>query len=252
MTKSNSDGTTEQPRGDATAGEAVKKPRLMRTLYDQEVRVARLALGASLISLLLTIAGLIATNVWSHKQWEIQKEDLATQRAELDETRRQFDLTRGHLVIEAYVRIYDRETGKWTEGEAPFAGQQLAYDHFGDAVYVLMDVVNDGQAAARIESAGVMLGPDESDYFPTSAFCLDADRPTVVDCAFTVTLEPQHKTAIYAEVGGIRDKFACNDFLRERGIIGALKTIDGTVIQAETDTREPFSNDCSGPVAPPT
>lgn len=210
-------------------------------------RVSRRAPAGNAVAW-LALATSIAGLLFSFLQWRGTQDQLDLQRLAIDDQR-------GRLLIDgAYVDLYDSATGTWKYGanNQILMNQRLAYGDFEAAeVFVVMDIYNVSHTALTMKRAGVVLdGTNRIAATPT--FCAQAGPTSALTtCPLPITLQPQTNSLLYLRVSDVTDELSCNEYVNAKGLIGAVQIADDRVASGKTQTFDPFSPVCAGPVTSP-
>jgi hypothetical protein len=207
----------------------------------KDARRAKAGNAVAWLALTTSIVGLL----FSFLQWRGTQDQLDLQRRAIDDQR-------GRLLIDgAYVDLYDAATGSWRYGanNQALVNQRLAYDDFERSeVFVVLDIYNVSHTSLTMKRAGVVVD-GTNEIAPTPTFCPQAG-PTaaLTECPLPITLQPQTNSLLYLRLSDVTDALGCNAFLSEKGLIGAVQIADDRVASGKTQTFDPFSPVCAGPV----
>jgi hypothetical protein len=61
-------------------------------------------------------------------------------------------------------------------------------------------------------------------------------------------LQPQTNSLLYLRLSDVTDALGCNAYVNGKGLIGAVQIADDRVASGKTQTFDPFSPVCAGPV----
>ena len=217
------------------------------------------------LSLAVSIIGLLGTNIWAYWQndnqakqidaqdetltaqqqaLDAQKEALEVQKAQLEQTVRQVEEAHGILQMEASIAIWDIDTQEWTssieEGNV-YHGETLGQEAFADDVYIRLEVTNIGTATTQVQSSGYLLS-DTGPVVSGEKRCTFSGVEDFEPCRSPIEVPARSVVSIYVDLSDV--DLGCNDYVEERGIVGAIRTIDDTLLEQETGTRVSFSDDC--------
>jgi hypothetical protein len=67
-------------------------------------------------------------------------------------------------------------------------------------------------------------------------------------CDLTSPLKPQSNTVLYLRLNDAVRSLECNRYVSETGLVGAVQYLDDRITSAKTQTYDPFSLVCPGPV----
>jgi hypothetical protein len=175
---------------------------------------------------------------------DTQQAALDAQKAQLAETQRQINLSLGELKVEATVTLLSEEN-VWNaskEADSPLRGQTLGRDAFAGRVFVRLDLTNTGTAATQVRRAGLILDNSETVY-GSPPLCEVSDFAPLEACDFPLRIEPQ--SIAYVDIELRQSDLACREYVEAHGIVGAVRTVNDSLLTAESGTRVSFSDDCS-------
>jgi hypothetical protein len=195
----------------------------------------------------LALATSIAGLLFSFLQWRGTQDQLDLQQRAIEDQR-------GRLLIDgAYVDLYDPATSAWKYGanNPTLVNQRLAYGDFDDfEVYVVLNVYNVSHTSLTMKGAGVVLDAT-NELAATPTFCAQAGPTSALTpCSLPVTLQPQTNSLLFLRVSDVTGALSCNDYINAKGLIGAVQMADDRVASGKTQTFDPFSPVCAGPVTP--
>jgi|tagenome__1003787_1003787.scaffolds.fasta_scaffold20739483_1 hypothetical protein len=197
------------------------------------------------LPLVVSIVALVASAASAaigYNQYRTAKDQLAEQEGRLS-----IDL--------AYVDLYDAENHAWKNGanKQALAGQRLPYMDFASQdVFITLHVFNISHAPLAISKVG-LIADENNKLIEAKPFC-DQTGPvsTVSPCNLPIMIKEQTDTNLHLRVNDVEKEISCNQYVNRTGLIGAVETADGRIWSGKTQTFDPFSPVCAGPVAPPS
>jgi hypothetical protein len=193
------------------------------------------ALVVSILSLTVSIAG-----------WVVSWQQLETQRDAID-------AQRNRLQVSAFVTLHNMATDEWRGGanSQELANQRLSYDDFAShEVFVVLNVYNIGDYPVGIKKAGLLLDGRQR-IAQSEVLCAQPGPITELNnCDLTSPLNPQSNTVLYLRLNDVASSLECNTYVSETGLVGAVQYLDDRITSAKTQTYDPFSPVCPGPIAP--
>jgi|tagenome__1003787_1003787.scaffolds.fasta_scaffold20632322_1 hypothetical protein len=196
---------------------------------------AWIALVVSILGLVVSIAG-----------WVVSWQQLQTQKGAIEDQK-------NRLQVSAFVALHDVATGEWRGGanSQELANQRLSYEDFSShEVFVVLNVYNIGDYPVGIKRTGLLLD-GKNRIAEVEALCaqpgptLDLRR-----CDLTSALKPQSNTVIYLRLNNAGKGLECNPYVSGTGLVGAVQYLDDRITSAKTQTYDPFSPICPGPINP--
>ena len=257
-------GRPQAGRGRAPRRGDVSRPR-PRWLREAALRRSKgSGQRAGRIALIVSVVGLLGTNAWSFAQFsqqndqiEAQQDALAAQKEQIGQAREELALARGRLTLTANMMLFDEVADEWTssiDGLGKHRGEEFASETFDrHTVWTVLRVVNTGTAAADLLSAGfVLVGDGQLHGDHDGLRCTDPSTGQLSRCDFPLRIEAQGAEHIWVAVEPVLEWMTCNDVVAQRGVVAGVRTVDGTVIQAETATKITQSEACPLPTTEQT
>ena len=216
---------------------------------------------AAWVAIVVSVVGLVGTNVWSTLQFASQGDQLATQEAALAAQQQQlaraeeeFAAARGLLTVTANVVAVDDATGKWTASreEGGIYRNQVIDASFIERhrTWLQLQVTNVGTGPTDILRAG-MLFSDEDKLQAGTVECFDALEETDPVCAFPMTIEARSTEYVYVLLDELTDAMTCNPYVEARGLVGGIRNVDNDLYLADSTTRVAWSDYCESSSPPP-
>jgi hypothetical protein len=202
------------------------------------------------LALAVSLAGVSVSLVQIHEQGQQFQQQLSLQKASIEAQQGQLSIDSGS------VDVYDFGAKQWESDEpnpASLVNERLTYDTFsrpGTAVFIRMHVFNISHVTLAVKSAGLVVD-QRNRMIPAHVYCKQQNPGEPIgECNLPIQLQPQSDAWLSLRVNDVATKLGCNNFVKQVGLIGAVETADNRISSIKTQTFDPFSPVCSGPVGP--